>query len=66
MSAENFRRPRDIETYVTAHVRAYNLASKALALRAGGDLATANAAAEKVQLWLRMIAILETHGKRIN
>jgi hypothetical protein len=49
--------------YITAHARAYHWASKALVLRAKGELAAAKVAAKKVQLWLRKIARLEMRGQ---
>ena len=62
MPAQNLRRPRDFETYVAAHVRAYNWASKAIVYRAKGEYAAAKVAGKKVQRWLRKISKLETHG----
>jgi hypothetical protein len=50
--------------YITAHARAYHWASKALVLRAKGELAAAKVAGKKVRLWLRKIATLEMGGKR--
>jgi hypothetical protein len=66
MLFKNLRRPRDCETYVAAHVRAYHWASKAIVYRAKGDLAAAKVAGKKVQLWLRKISKLETHGEPTN
>jgi hypothetical protein len=63
MPLHNPRRPRDVETYVKAHVRAYHWASTAIVHRAKGDLAAAKVAGKKVQLWLRKISKLETHGE---
>ena len=62
MPVQNIRRPRDNETYVAAHVRAYNWARKAILYRANGDIAAAQVAGKKVQRWLRKISTLETHG----
>jgi hypothetical protein len=63
MPIQSLRLPRDSDTYVAAHVRAYQWASTAVAHRAKGDLAAAKVAGKKVQLWLRKIAKLEAHGE---
>jgi hypothetical protein len=49
--------------YITAHARAYHWASKAIVLRAKGELAAARVAGKKVRLWLRKIARLEIRGQ---
>jgi hypothetical protein len=55
--------PVQTPIYITAHARAYHWASKALVLRAKGELAAAKVAAKKVELWLRKIARLEMRGE---
>jgi hypothetical protein len=52
------KRCQDFDAYVVAHQRAYAWAEKALRYRAAGKLAQAKAAVERVNYWLRHLAML--------
>jgi hypothetical protein len=60
MRTQNTRRHRDFETYLEAHQRAYDWAARAHFYRCASKFAQAKAAVERVQHWLRQIAMLET------
>jgi len=52
------KRGHDFDTYVVAHQRAYSWAERAVQYRGAGKGAQARAAVEKVNQWMRRIAML--------